>query len=123
MATNYRGGLKAPFLRKYCRELRRRATPSERRLWMLLKTPRFENFKFRRQHQFGRLILDFFSARERLAIELDGPPHETRIGKERDQARDVLLAMEGVRVLRFTNEELAKETEKVLEQISAALNA
>ncbi len=121
MAINYRGGMKAPSLLEHCRKLRRRATPSERRLWLLLRGPEFEPFKFRRQHQFGRFILDFFCPAKRLAIELDGPPHETPVGKERDQARDFLLGLAGVRVLRFANEEFALRTNYVLAQIRAAL--
>ena len=89
-----------------CRRLRRDATDAERRLWQLLRGRRFCGFKFRRQHEFGPYILDFFCADQGLVIEADGGQHFLAEGIEQDQARDAYLAARGLRVLRFTNREI-----------------
>ena len=59
--------------------------------------------KFRRQHRFGRFVLDFYCAALRLAIEIDGAPHLTEEGKRHDAARTKDLESMGVRVVRFSN--------------------
>jgi very-short-patch-repair endonuclease len=60
----------------FARQLRRSLTPTERRLWYLLRNRRFACYKFRRQHPVGPYILDFACCATRLAIELDGGQHD-----------------------------------------------
>ena len=60
----------------FARQLRRSLTPTERRLWYLLRNRRFACYKFRRQHPVGPYILDFACCAIRLAIELDGGQHD-----------------------------------------------
>jgi very-short-patch-repair endonuclease len=64
----------------YSRELRRRMTPTEKRLWYHLRGRRFAGWKFRRQTPIAGYIVDFYCARARLVIELDGESH---VGKEK----------------------------------------
>ena len=99
------------------RELRRAATDAEQMLWRLLRRRQFAGVKFRRQHPFGRYILDFYCADHGLAVELDGGQHFTDEGRAHDERRAEYLATRGVRVLRFTNRELFEEREGVLEAI------
>jgi len=78
--------------------------------------------KFRLQHQIGRYILDFYCHEARLGIELDGGQHA-----EPDQAqyyaeRSRALEAEGIRVLRFWNNDVLKNTNAVLQEIWNALH-
>ena len=60
---------------KRCRRLRSRGTDAERRLWHMLRNRRLAGFKFRRRHEFGPYILDFFCFEQRLVVEADGALH------------------------------------------------
>jgi very-short-patch-repair endonuclease len=82
------------------RELRKKMTPPERRLWNALKT-RPEGFKFRRQHALDPYILDFFCCEAALAIEVDGLAHELGSNPQRDIRRDEWVADQGIHTLRF----------------------
>jgi very-short-patch-repair endonuclease len=56
---------------------------------------------FRRQHPIGRYVLDFYCAKARLAIEIDGISHDMSTRPKRDIERDAWLAAHGVTVLRI----------------------
>src|SRR6185503_7290974 len=56
----YRGGYQVAGLLTLARELRQKQTNAEGLLWELLRDRRFLGFKFRRQHQFGEYLADFF---------------------------------------------------------------
>src|SRR5438874_616326 len=101
MVQNYRGGLSRTTLLARCRELRRDETDAERLLWMLLRGRQIAGAKFRRQHQFGPFILDFFCMEHRVAIEVDGGQHFSDEGEASDRARTAWLKRAGIRVLRF----------------------
>jgi very-short-patch-repair endonuclease len=58
--------------------MRHEPTQPERKLWRWLRNRRFGDYKFRRQHPIGRYVLDFYCHELKLAIELDGLPHEFR---------------------------------------------
>ena len=117
MAQNYRGGLARAALLDRCRVLRRDETDAERLLWMMLRGRQVAGVKFRRQHQFGPFILDFFCADHRLAIEVDGSQHLSDDGASRDASRTAWLQRAEIRVLRFDNRQVLLETEGVLETI------
>lgn len=68
----------------------------------------------------GRFIADFYSARARLCIEIDGDTHAAADQVEYDAARTMLLEEHGYRVLRFTNAEVIENLEAVLEVIKVA---
>jgi len=72
----YRGGYQFAGLVNLARELREKHTPSEALLWQLLRNRRLFGFKFRRQHQFGDYIADFYCHEARLVIECDGSVHD-----------------------------------------------
>ncbi len=83
---------------KQAKYLRDHETSTEERLWRslrLLKDPRF-----RRQKSFDPYVLDFYSPRYTLCVELDGPFHDA----EKDAIRDAWLLDHGVRTIRFKNE-------------------
>jgi very-short-patch-repair endonuclease len=98
------------------RDLRKKTTPPERRLWNVLKT-RPEEFKFRRQHPFGPYILDFFCYEAALAVEVDGLAHELGSNPQRDERRDIWLADQGVRTLRFRATDVRDNLEGIVAMI------
>ena len=99
-------------MKKYAQSLRRNATKEERHLWYdFLKT---YPVQFRRQVVFGKYILDFYCAKAKLAVELDGSQHYEGIGPEQDGTRAVYLKEAfGIYVLRFTNLEVQHQFEGV----------
>jgi very-short-patch-repair endonuclease len=105
-------------LEQRAKELRQEATPAEQVLWNALQSRRLDGHKFRRQHPVGRFILDFYCAKSRLCVEVDGEVHEQQ--RDRDMARDATLFYYGIVTLRFTNEQVFQELPAVLDAIRAA---
>ena len=106
---------------KLQRALRRNMSDAERRLWSFLRRQQVAKFRFRRQHPFGNYILDFVCLEAMLAVEVDGGQHSDR--RSADETRTALLRKAGVRVLRFWNNDVLKDTEAVLESIRSSLRA
>jgi cyclase len=95
------------------RDLRNRSTPAEDVLWGYLKT-KPQGFKFRRQHPYSIYILDFFCHALKLVIEVDGSIHNLKEVKANDQQRQLLLEVDGLTFLRFTNQEILTRLEEVV---------
>jgi very-short-patch-repair endonuclease len=110
-----------PALLARARELRENATDAEKLLWQLLRNRQLNGWKFRRQHPIGKYILDFYCHDAKLAIELDGSQHAETEQAEYDRQRTESLEAEGIRVLRFWNNEVLKETQAVVQEIWNAL--
>ncbi len=104
-----------PHILANARELRKNLTDAERLLWSLLRDRRMAGLKFRRQHPVPPYILDFYCDEARLAIELDGGQHAEQ--GQYDAARSAFLATQGIRVLRFWNNDVLGQTEAVAEAI------
>jgi len=117
---HYRGGFDFSGLVQAARILRKQQTPAEGLLWELLRDRRFMNLKFRRQHQIGGYVVDFYCDEKKLVIELDGAVHDTSGRKKIDQKRDSYLQSIGLTVVRIKNETLLDETEAALAKIAAA---
>ncbi|MBI5016332.1 MAG: DUF559 domain-containing protein [Deltaproteobacteria bacterium] len=105
------------------RGLRREQTDAERRLWAHLRARQLGGFKFRRQHPVGEFVLDFFCDEALLGIELDGGQHAEEDRQRYDLERSEWLAKLGIRVLRFWNHEVLRNTEGVLERLRQELAA
>ena len=116
-------GMRKPLRRPTLRaqQLRREATPAERRLWQYLSRRQLGGFKFSRQMPIGLFVCDFLCRSENLAIELDGVSHDT--SQDADAARDRYIAIEGIRLLRFTNADVFDNLEGVLITIEQALRS
>lgn len=97
------------------RELRRNQTETEKILWQELRGRKFKNSKFYRQYSIGPYILDFFCPQIRLAIEVDGEQHKENMIY--DEERDNFLKDKDITTIRFWNEEILNDLEKVLERI------
>ena len=108
-----------PELLQHARELRASQTDAEQLLWGLLRAKRFLGHKFRRQHPVEPYILDFYCDELKLAIELDGGQHAEQV--QYDERRTQTLEAQGIRVVRFWNNEVLTQTESVLEAIRLAV--
>jgi very-short-patch-repair endonuclease len=117
----YRGGYQLAGLLELARELRKSQTSAESLLWQLLRDRRLLGFKFRRQHQFGDYVTDFYCREASLAIECDGLVHEGNEQWHHDRKRDAYMIGQGLRVLRITNERILNDTGSVLEEIAQYL--
>jgi len=104
-------------LKQITRGLRRNQTDEEKRLWRALRGRRFAGFKFRRQHEVGDYILDFYCAAAELAVELDGSQHGHHKGMQRDATREKFLAERGILTLRFWNRQWRENREGCLLEI------
>jgi very-short-patch-repair endonuclease len=102
--------------RDFARELRKKSTDAERRLWARLRNSRM-GVKFRRQEPIGRFICDFFCKEAGLIVELDGGQHLAEAQRRRDAKRTSLLNGLGFRVLRFSDRDVIKNLEGVLTAI------
>jgi very-short-patch-repair endonuclease len=102
---------------EFARKLRQDTTDLEALLWACLRGRRMNNRKFRRQHPVEPCVLDFYCADLKLAIELDGGQHNATEGKQHDQAREAFLRSQGIETLRFTNDEMMRHTDSVMNVI------
>lgn len=106
---------------KRAKELRENMTEAETVLWEYLRQHPL-GFKFRRQHPLGIYIVDFYCHKLKLVIEVDGSVHGEQDVREVDMERQRQLERDGLKVVRFTNEEVLKKKEDVIEQIILLIN-
>ena len=116
-----RGGYPFAGLVERGRELRRKQTPAETILRETLRDRQFENLKFRRQHQAGDYLVDFFCHEHSLVVEADGDIHDAGYQIKHDKKRDAWLRGQGFTVLRIRNEDILNDLESVLSKIATAL--
>ena len=102
---------------KNCRRLRKDQTDAEKVMWICLRSRQMSGVKFRRQYPVGKYILDFYAYSHKLAIELDGGQHYEDEGKKRDLGRTRYLNSEGIKVLRFPNNEVLVNMDGIYEVI------
>ena len=110
-----------PEYTKRRQELRNNATQPEQKLWATLRGKQF-GVKFRRQHGIGHCIVDFYCPERKLVIEVDGDSHYTDVAQKNDAQRDAFLQQLGLRVLRFTNQDINQNMTGVYEVIKGAIN-
>jgi len=109
-------------IKEFQKERKKDTTDAERVLWERLKTKKL-GVKFRRQHIIDTLIVDFIALSKRLIIEVDGKYHLDENQHKADEMRTAILNELGFKVIRFTNEQVIFQTERVLEQISSELES
>jgi very-short-patch-repair endonuclease len=100
-------------------ELRRNMTKAEKFLWRELKSKKIMGLTFRRQHPVNMFIADFYCHKARLVLEIDGSIHEVDGNKEKDKGREDEFEKFGITTIRFTNNEIYQELDKVLQEIEA----
>jgi len=117
----YRGGYRFAGLVKRARELRKSQTAAEEILWQLIRNRQLEGLKFRRQHQIGDYIVDFYCHQRRLVVELFGDVHQKPAQARKDITRQRYLEGVGCTVLTFSNEDVFTRPEHVLETIASTI--
>ena len=101
------------------KQLRSEMTKEERHLWYdFLRT---YPIRFSRQNVLGRYIVDFYSAKAKLVIELDGSQHYETDRVEKDAERTAFLNGYGLQVIRIPNHEVNENFEGVCAYIDAVV--
>ena len=103
------------------RQLRRDATRSESALWERARRNGNDGYPCRRQHSIEAYVVDFYFPNVRLAVELDGPVHDSDEARQYDAQRTAAIEAHGVIVLRFRDEEVEKNIDSVCARIAAKL--
>ena len=105
----------------YARDLRRNMTKEERHLWydFLRDYP----VKFVRQKVLGKYIADFYCAKAKLVVELDGSQHFEDEGAKKDAERTAYLFGYGITVLRIANNDVMKRFDGVCAYIDGAVRS
>ena len=90
-------------------------TPWENKLWyrFLRQYP----VRFQRQKALGNYIVDFYCAKAKLVVELDGGGHYEPEQIEKDRIRTAELAAMNLMVIRFCNTDIDKNFIAVCEEI------
>jgi very-short-patch-repair endonuclease len=101
-----------PKLKEVARKLRNNSTLSEVLLWRKIKGKQMRGFDFHRQKPLDNFIVDFFCNELMLAIEIDGISHKEKY--KADYERQKKLESLGVRFLRFSDIEVKKDMNQVL---------
>ncbi len=99
------------------RQLRRKLTAPEVRLWNRLRRRIPGQPIFRRQHPIGPYVLDFYCAKANLAIEIDGISHDMGERPQHDERRDAWLKKHGVTVMRIPAAELNRSIDEAADAI------
>ena len=102
------------------KSLRNNMTSAEALLWRALKGRGTGDMKFRRQQGVGPFILDFYCHEHRLGIEIDGSSHDYKY--EYDEKRTEYLRSQGIRLLRFSNQQVFTSMQGVLAEIAREAN-
>jgi len=108
----FRGDLKL-----LARELRKNQTKAEKVFWERVRKQKLKGLTFYRQKPIGDFIADFYCEQAKLIIEIDGGYHKAQ--RQKDAWRDDCLRgiHPKLKVIRFTNEEVLKNTDRVMQKI------
>ncbi|MEK7669336.1 MAG: endonuclease domain-containing protein [Patescibacteria group bacterium] len=98
-------------------ELRANQTDAEKKLWEYLRGRRLQGLKFHRQFSIGAYILDFYCPKFRFGIELDGSQHKENEIVLYDKDRERILKASNIKVVRFWNNDVENNIDRVLEKI------
>ena len=101
------------------RELRQTMTKQEKHLWYDFL--RYYPVKIYKQRIIDSFIVDFYCAKAKLVIEIDGAQHYTQQGKNHDRLRTEALQKYGLMVLRFSNNDVDSKFNYVCNTIDAVI--
>jgi len=98
--------------------LRENMTLAELKLWELLRNKQVQGLRFRAQHPIDIFIADFYCHPLKLVIEIDGGIHLNVEQKEYDIGREAEMNYWGIKIIRFTNEEIEKDIDQVIKDVN-----
>jgi very-short-patch-repair endonuclease len=113
-AEEDRASMRDHYPTQRARRLRASQTAAEQQLWRHLRKRQMCGQRFRRQHPFRHVVLDFVCLELALVIEVDGGQHSDSAN---DRRRDEWLRCRGFRVLRFWNDDVLLRCDQVLAEI------
>jgi very-short-patch-repair endonuclease len=96
-------------------------TEAEKLLWSKVRLKQLKDCQFYRQKTIGNYIVDFYCPKARLVVEIDGGQHYTRSGIARDKIRDAFLIEQKLKILRFSDREVLKNPDGVVQRIFESL--
>lgn len=100
---------------RLAKDFRKKMTLAERAFWNMVRQNQIEGLHFRRQQVIHGFIADFCCNQVGLAIEIDGGIHEQQ--KDYDELREHIITACGVKVIRFTNEEVLQKSDLVMKRL------
>jgi very-short-patch-repair endonuclease len=103
------------------RELRQHATRSEEVIWSHVRREQRVGTKIKRQYSVHGFVIDFYAPSVKLAIELDGSSHDKEFAAGRDAIRQKMIEEYGIHFLRFRDEEIYSDIERVLHTIDSTI--
>ena len=103
-------------LKERAEEMRKDPTEAEKVLWEALRAKGL-GVKFRQQHIIEDFIVDFFCNEYKVTVEVDGGYHKEADQMKSDEERTARLNELGYTELRFTNEEILCDLDRVLKTI------
>lgn len=101
--------------------MRNSPTPAEEYIWKKMLRDDKTGYRFLRQKPLGHFVVDFYCSELLLAIEIDGSSHDEK--SEYDMERSNNLSQYGIKVIRFTNQDVLHNSEKVKEILTQELIA
>lgn len=107
----------SPLIFERAKELRRNMTLQELKVWQFLNKKAVYGLRFKAQHPIQNYIVDFYCHALKLVIEVDGGFHKILENKERDLGREEDLKLLGLKIIRFTNEEVDRDFKSVRQTI------
>jgi very-short-patch-repair endonuclease len=99
------------------RRMRKALTKPELWLWLRLKTRNNNGLVFRSQHPLGPYILDFYCAKAKLCVEVDGEIHTHDHQRKHDEVRDAWLSTQGIYVHRVIARDLLANPDETAQGI------
>ena len=95
-------------------------TCCEKIVWMYLRKKQF-GYRFLSQYSVDQYVLDFYSPKLKLAVEIDGDVHDLPEQREYDIDRQKKIEEFVVTFVRITNEELLGNPNKAFDKIEVAI--
>ncbi|WP_194851028.1 histidinol dehydrogenase [Nonlabens antarcticus] len=105
-------------LKERASRMRKNPTETEDLIWQELRNKKL-GVKFRRQHIIDKYIVDFACIEKSIIVEIDGGIHRIQI--DEDKGRQEFLESKGFEFLRFTDIEVLKDKEAVIESIKSKI--
>lgn len=108
-----------PQLVERAKQLRKNMTFAEKKLWKKF----FKNFPLRvlRQRPIDHFIVDFYIAKLKLVIEIDGEIHEKTENIEYDKQRSLFLDVYGLKIVALTMTRLSTHSRMFAKKSIATL--
>ncbi|MBK0370722.1 endonuclease domain-containing protein [Flavobacterium sp. SE-1-e] len=107
----------SPTIFSNAKKLRESSTEAEEKLWLALKDNGIDGYKFRRQHPLSIYVVDFYCHALKFVIEIDGGYHLDQEQQLLDEKRTSDIEFQGLKVIRFTNEEVLMKLPEVIDRI------